>query len=161
MSGYQPETDTSPELKAEGVTQFQDMVGVLNWEVELVRFDILLETALISAYLALPCRGHLKKIFHVFGYLMVNLKRNICFDTQHPTIGERSFSMHDWYEFYPDANEAIPVDAPTPRWNVVYTHCFMDAEHVGNRTTKISQTGVLIFVNKAPLIWYSKRQNTV
>ena len=30
MSGYWPETDTSPELKYEGVTQYQDMVRVLR-----------------------------------------------------------------------------------------------------------------------------------
>jgi len=27
--------------------------------------------------------------------------------------------------------------------------------------TRRSQTGILIFVNRAPVIWYSKRQNTV
>ena len=27
--------------------------------------------------------------------------------------------------------------------------------------TRQSQTGILIFVNRAPVIWYSKRQNTV
>jgi hypothetical protein len=27
--------------------------------------------------------------------------------------------------------------------------------------TKLSQTGLLIFVNRAIVIWYSKRQNTV
>ena len=27
--------------------------------------------------------------------------------------------------------------------------------------TRTSQTGILIFLNKAPIVWYSKRQNTV
>ena len=34
MSGYLPETDTSPEIKAEGVTQYQEMFRVLMWAVE-------------------------------------------------------------------------------------------------------------------------------
>ncbi len=37
----------------------------------------------------------------------------------------------------------------------------MDADHAGNRVTCRSQTGILLFVNRAPVIWYSKRQNTV
>ena len=47
MSGYRPEADISPELKAKWVTQYQDMVGVLRWKVDLGRFHILLETALM------------------------------------------------------------------------------------------------------------------
>jgi len=31
----------------------------------------------------------------------------------------------------------------------------------GNTVTRRSQTGILIFVNRAPVIWYSERQNTV
>jgi hypothetical protein len=63
--------------------------------------------------------------------------------------------------FYRGAKEAIPRDTPKPRGNVVSTHCFVDADHAGNRVTCRSQTGILIFVNRAPIIWYSKRQNTV
>jgi hypothetical protein len=43
----------------------------------------------------------------------------------------------------------------------VSTHCFVDADHAGNLVTRRSQSGILIFVNRAPIIWYSKRQNTV
>jgi hypothetical protein len=57
--------------------------------------------------------------------------------------------------------EAVPRDALKPRGNVVSTHCFVDADHAGNRVTRHSQTGILIFINRAPIIWYSKRQNTV
>ena len=75
ISGYWPETDTLPELKYEGVTQYQDMVGLIRWAVELGWVDILRETALICTYLALPRRGHPEQIFHFFGYLNVNPKR--------------------------------------------------------------------------------------
>ena len=37
----------------------------------------------------------------------------------------------------------------------------MDANHAGNLKTKRSHSGILIFVNSAPIIWYNKRQNTV
>ena len=38
---------------------------------------------------------------------------------------------------------------------------FLDADHTGDRATRISYTGVIIFVNKATILWYSKKQNTV
>jgi len=48
-----------------------------------------------------------------------------------------------------------------PHGNVVATHCFVDADHAGNLVTRRSQSGILLFVNRAPIIWYSKRQNMV
>ena len=80
ISGYRSETDSLPELKSEGVTKYQNMVGLIRWGVELVWFDILLETVIMSTYLDLSRRGHPKQIFHVFGYLKVKPKRKLCFD---------------------------------------------------------------------------------
>ena len=37
----------------------------------------------------------------------------------------------------------------------------MDADNGGDQVTRRSRTGILIYVNKAPIMWYSKRQNTV
>jgi hypothetical protein len=67
----------------------------------------------------------------------------------------------NWHKFYQGAKEPIPGDAPEPRGNVVSTHCFVDADHVGNIVTRRSQSSILLFVNRAPIIWYSKRQSTV
>ena len=39
--------------------------------------------------------------------------------------------------------------------------CFCDDDHAGNLITRRSQTGILIYLNNAPIVWYSKRQNTV
>ena len=41
------------------------------------------------------------------------------------------------------------------------TRCFVDANHAGDKTTRISMTGILILCNRAPIIWHSKRQNCV
>ena len=43
----------------------------------------------------------------------------------------------------------------------VVVTCFVDANHVGNLEDQKIQTGVLIFINKAPIHWYSKSQTTV
>jgi hypothetical protein len=71
------------------------------------------------------------------------------------------FKKHEWQDFYRDARDAIPIDMPKPRGNPMLTLCFVDASHGSNRATRRSQTGILIFCNKAPIIWHSKRKNTV
>ena len=44
---------------------------------------------------------------------------------------------------------------------MVSTHCFVDSDHAANTVMRYSQTGLLLFVNRAPVTWFSKRQNTV
>ena len=55
----------------------------------------------------------------------------------------------------------MPEDSLNPRGNVVSTYCFVDAGLFDDRATRRYHTGVLIFVNKAPILWYSKQYNTV
>ena len=43
----------------------------------------------------------------------------------------------------------------------VSTSCFVDADLARDKSTRRSQTGILIFVNKAPIHWYSKHQPKV
>ncbi len=40
-------------------------------------------------------------------------------------------------------------------------HGFVDANHARNCVTHRSHTGILIYLNRAPIIWYSKAQSTV
>lgn len=39
--------------------------------------------------------------------------------------------------------------------------CFVDADHAGDLQTRRSRTGVLLYLNKAPIVWHSKKQNSV
>ena len=50
---------------------------------------------------------------------------------------------------------------PKPIGKIMTTHCFVDANHASEKITRRSQTGILIFCNLAPILWFSKRQNTV
>ena len=73
-SGYKPELDTTPELNAEGLQKYQEMIAMLRWAVELGCVDVLLETAMMSTHLALPRIGHLEQVYHIFRYLKGALK---------------------------------------------------------------------------------------
>ena len=158
---YRPELDATPELALEGHRYFQELIGILRWACEIGRIDILLEVSLLSAYSASPREGHLAAAFHIFGYLKHHPRRKIAFDPDHPTIAEHRFHAYDWTEFYHDAAEPIPLNAPPPRGRAVSTHCFVDADLAGNTVTRRSQMGILIFVNRAPVIWHSRRTSTV
>ena len=160
-SGYKPELDCTGELKADGLQWYQEMIGCLRWAVELGRLDILLETSLMSQHLALPRESHLEQVLHIIGYLKAHPKFRLLFDSAKPRVNERWFQQYDWFDFYRDAKEAIPPDMPEPRGLEVVISCFVDANHAGDTKTRRSQTGILIFVNKAPIHWYSKRQATV
>jgi hypothetical protein len=64
------------------------------------------------------------------------------FDETEPEIDESRFVKCDWAHFYPDAQEAVPMNAQEPRGgNPVSLHCFVDADYGGCRLTRRSQTG--------------------
>ena len=158
---YRPELDTSAELDEDFVQLFQQLIGTLRWCVELGRIDIHLPVALLAQYLSSPRVGHLDQCFHIFAYLKAHSRSRIVLDPIEPTIDEQAFIQADWSDFYRDAKEVIPPNAPEPRGNRLIISCFVDADHAGNVVTRRSHTGILIFCNRAPIIWFSKKQNTV
>ena len=85
------------------------------------------------------------------------------FDPRLPNIDYTAFQDNapDFKEHYRDAIEDIPPRDPEPRGRCVCTTAFVDACLYSNKVTKKSQTGFVLFVNKAPIICYSKRQSTV
>ena len=50
---------------------------------------------------------------------------------------------------------------PEARGHDVIITCFADTNHVGNLKERKSQTGVLIFLNRASIYWYSEQQPAV
>ena len=61
---------------------------------------------------------------------------------------------------YPDAIDYLPPNRLPPLGKSVQINAFVDADHAGESTTRRSQTGIIIYINMAPIMWYSKRQNT-
>jgi hypothetical protein len=154
--GYRPELDQSRELDAKRGQYYQSLIGVLQWICELVRIDILVAMSMLSLYVVPPCEGHLQQVFHLFAYLKHHKRSWMVFDDTEPIFNETVFRVCNWTEFYPDAKEAIPHNVPAACGNRVTTSTFVDADHAGCKATRQSHTGVLCYVNKAPVPWYSK-----
>jgi hypothetical protein len=71
------------------------------------------------------------------------------------------FKTFEWERYYPGAKELIPDDLPDALGNPVQVTFFVDAAFATDLVTRRSTTGIIIFVNGAPILWYSKRQATV
>ena len=108
-----------------------------------------------------PRVGHLEQVLHIFAYLKHHENSNMVFDPNYVTWEMEAFIQHNWTEFYKDAKEQIPVNAPSPRGHAVQINAFVDADHAGNKVTRWSHTGILLYLNCAPIIWFSKVQSTV
>ena len=161
---YRPELDTSIECTTEQTTFYQNVIGILRWVVELGRIDIGFEVSLLSRYLVQPRTGHLVQALHILKYLDIHSESDLAFDPAYHEIEDPNLAqarIAAMKEIYPDALEEIPPNAPPPRGNPIQVNCFVDSDHAGDRLTRRSQTGIILYCNSAPIVWYSKRQTTV
>ena len=69
--------------------------------------------------------------------------------------------LDEWKYFYPDAQEMIPMHIPEALENYAMIKACADSNHAGNMSNMSLHSGIIIYVNNSPIIWYSKRQNTV
>lgn len=168
-TSYRPELDETEMCNDELHTVYQNIIGILRWIIELGRIDINLEVSLLLQYLAAPRIGHLAQACNIIKYIGKFNNSNIILDPTklkgnwsgepgevHPKILARAMT-----ELYPDAEDELPPNAPEALGEFVILSMFVDTDHAGNRITRRSHTGIIIYVNSAPIIWYSKRQNTV
>jgi hypothetical protein len=159
---YRPECDVTPKLEPEEASYFQSIIGVLRWAVELGGIDIMAEVSMLSSHLALPCDGHLAQAFHFFAYLEPRHASILVFDPTYPHIDETLFNAEcDWKPFYGDVKESIPDNAPVPCGMPIVLHAYVDSDHAGDKATRRSRTGYIIYLNGAPIDWFSKKQNTI
>jgi hypothetical protein len=107
---YKPELEQSNELSLAMISRYLQLIGKLQWAVELGRIDIALETAIMSQYLASPREGHIEAVYHIFAYLATHPMGTIVFDATTPRLNESGFN-HDanWKPFYGDVKEEEPT----------------------------------------------------
>ncbi|KAL7447608.1 hypothetical protein ACHAXS_000011, partial [Conticribra weissflogii] len=67
----------------------------------------------------------------------------------------------DWKELYGEVIEPIPPNAPKPLDKLVDVRMFVDSNHAGDKQTRHSQSGFLIYINTALVDWHLKQQATI
>ena len=85
-TSYRPELDVSPELTPRDSTYYQSLIGILRWIVELGRIDICLEVSMMSSHLAMPRKGHLDQVLHIFAYLRKYHNTELVNDPSDPVV---------------------------------------------------------------------------
>ena len=165
---YRAELDLSPFCNDDQIHIYQQLIGILRWIIELGRVDIQLETTKLSSYLASPRSGHLYQAMHIFEYLKHHCNSWIPLDPNQldvkfngPPDETPELRRETMKKIYQDASEDLPSNAPEPRGESVQVNVYSDSDHAGDKVTRRSQTGILIFINMSLVYWFSKRQNTV
>ena len=82
--------------------------------------------------------------------------------TQEPDYSDVHEAEYDWSKsVFSNISELIPKDAPEPLGrHMTLTH-YVDANLYHDMLTGHTLTGILHFMNKTPINWYSKRQATI
>ena len=91
---------------------------------ELGIIDIRCEVSIMSLYLALPRKGHLSQVFHIFAYPKKHHNSALVFDPSYPDVNIDTFPKHDLTKFYGDVKEAMPPYMPEPLGKEVVMRCF-------------------------------------
>ena len=160
--GDHPELDTSDELDPEGIAIYQSLIGSVQWVVSLGRMDVQTAVMTMSGFRTAPREGHLTRVKRIIGYLSKMRHGGIRYRTERPDLSFVPEDGPDWSDTpYFDAYEELPDDAPTPLGKTVDTLTYIDANLYHDFTNGRSVTGTLHFLNKTPIDWYSKKQNTV
>ena len=162
-NGYRPEVDISEELPEDEASYYHSLIGVLRWIVELGRVDINTEVSMLSSHLALPRRGHLNEVFHIFAHLKKHHNSEMVYDPTDVDVDRGAFPREDWtYSIYGEdnMNEVLPANMPPPLGNAFTMRVFVDSDHAGDQVTRRSRTGFIVFLNNAPIYWSSKKQNS-
>jgi hypothetical protein len=158
---YHPELDTSDFLNDELIEVYQSYMGILRWAVELGRIDLAHAASLMARFQAAPRSDHLTHVLGIFSYVKKHLQSRIVFDYRTRDWSNIPWTSHEWKEYYPDSFETVPNNAPPSRGKAVQINMFCDACHATDLITRRSTTGIIIFVQGTPILWYSKRQNTI
>ena len=161
---YRPEMDVSELLSDTLINRYQQLIGMLRWSIELGRIDIQTEVSCLSQHLCEPRKGHLNAVYLIFRYLQKNIGKNlgrIVFDPLMEYDDENIFNgpldKEEWVDFYPNASEAMPRNTLEPFGNPVLVRAWVDVNHAGNLANRRSHSGILIYVNNALVLSFSKR----
>ena len=156
-----PELDDSPFLDESGITDYQSIIGVCQWVSISARMDIAFAVSSLSRFASKPREGHLKRALKILGYLKKYPKKGYVIDPRPPTVNinyvDVKANFGNQYDFKEDIDEKLPP----PKMKELDVTIFVDSNHGHDLLTGKSITGVIVFVGRTPIKYFSKRQSSV
>ena len=150
--GYNPEMNVSPDLGPDVASYFQFIIGILRWSEELGRIHTITKVSLYH---------------HIWHYPLRDIWRKQCIKWP---IWVKSMTPDEipkcveavWLDnFYWDAKEVIPTNAPELRGKEVDIYLFVGGNHGYYNKSSRSRRGCMLCNNIALVQGYSKKQFTV
>ena len=115
----------------------------------------------MDSMMDMPREGHTEQIFHMFPYLTIKHNSSMFFDPTDTDIDGYQFVCEDFSaSAYGECKEELPPNAPQPKGLGFTLRVFVYSDNAGELTTRQSRTGFIIFLNSAPIYWFSKRQKS-
>jgi hypothetical protein len=96
-----------------------------------------------------------------YGYFKAHNCSTMVFDDDCIKWDDNDFPDHDWSDFYHVIADDFPSIALELRGMPVQINAFVNASQGCNRGTRCSHIVLLIYLNKAPIIWHSNLQCTM
>ncbi len=99
------------------MTWVQELIGVLRWDTEIRRVNIVLEVLLLSQNQANPREGHLEQVLHIFAFHKAHPKHTLYpASPELPNLDYGDFRTYkeDFAEIYRDAEEFLSHRMPMP-----------------------------------------------
>jgi hypothetical protein len=137
------------------------MIGALQWIVTIGCFDIHVAIMTMSGFRMAPRVGHLNRLKRIYGYLLKMKHASIRIRIEEPDYSDLPDNVPDWtYSVYGKVEELLPEGASDPLGNHVTLSQYVDANLMHDISMWRSVTGILHLVNKTPIEWYSKKQES-
>ena len=158
-----PELDTSEFLEEEGISQYQSLIGSLQWLISIGRWDIQTAVMSLSSFRAAPRIGHLDRVKRIYGYIHKFKHFTLKFRTEEPDMSyfDEKSKNQDWSStVYGEHSEDVPNDAPEPLGKRVTLIHYFDANLMHDVLSGKAVTGCIHLANKTPIMWHSKKQAT-
>ena len=83
---YKSKLDTTVLYNDKLTNYFQNLIGVLRWNVELGRIDIPFEVSSLSKLLSYPRTGHIYQALLIYKYLETHVDNDLLFDLTYHNI---------------------------------------------------------------------------
>ncbi len=160
--GDHPELDYSGLLDAKGISNYQSLIGMLQWAATIGRFGIQVAATTMSSFRAYPRNGHLDRVKRIFAYLQQFDRAAIRFRTHIPDYSKLPVQAYDWTSsVYGDVSELVPKDCPEPLGKGAAATSYFGANLMHCLLTGRSLMAILHLVNGTLFGWYSKKQYAV
>ena len=117
----------SPELNEEGRAIYMSLVRQSPWLISLGCFDIACAIMTMSRFRAAPCKGHMKRMKRIYGYVKQYQKGYIRVRVDLPDFTDLQHVKYDWTSIFGDISEELPKDMPVPHGKPVITTTYEDA----------------------------------